>query len=361
LYYTIFSIKIQNKMKKYYIITYGCQMNENDSEKIAAKLEKKGYKQVKSIEQTDLVIINVCSIRQSAINRVYSKIKQLSKFKIILTGCILEKDKKIFKEQVDEIWPIVDLSANAKYKSTEKAFVPIMTGCDNFCAYCVVPYTRGREYSRPAHEIIKEVKELVKKGYKEIILLGQNVNSYQGQSLKLHPCPKDVILRTVLDFPTLLQLLNNIPGQFQLKFLTSHPKDMSDKLIQIIAQSNKISKEIHLPTQSGNNQILKKMNRGYTVGHYKKLIKKILCAMPKAKISTDIIVGFPGETKKQFEDTVKLVKEIGFKQTYVSAYSPRANTNAFKLKDDVPSDEKKRRKRIILGIISQGLSLINHA
>ncbi len=329
MYYTIFSIKIQNKMKKYYIITYGCQMNENDSEKIAAKLEKKGYRQVKSIEQTDLVIINVCSIRQSAINRVYSKIKQLSKFKIILTGCILEKDKKIFKEQVYGIWPIVDLSAKAKYKSTEKAFVPIMTGCDNFCTYCVVPYTRGREYSRPAYEIIKEAKELVKKGYKEITLLGQNVNSYNN-------------------FPDLLKSINNISGQFQIKFLTSHPKDMSDKLIQIIAQGNKISKEIHLPIQSGNNQILKKMNRGYTVEQYKKLIKKIRCAMPKAKISTDIIVGFPGETKKQFEDTVKLVKEIGFKQTYVSAYSSRSGTAAMKLKDNVPSDEKKRRKRVIL-------------
>ena len=350
MHYTIFSDKIQNKMKKYYIITYGCQMNESDSEKIAFQLEKEGYKPAKAMEQADLAIINVCSVRQSAINRVHSKIKQLKslKLKIILTGCILEKDKKKFKDQVDQIWPIIDFKAKPKYKPDKKALVPIMTGCNNFCAYCAVPYTRDREKSRPANEIINEIKNLIKKGYREIILLGQNVNSYQGQSLKLRPCSKDVILRTVLDFPALLKLLNNIPGRFQIKFLTSHPKDMSDELIKVIAQSKKISREIHLPVQSGNNQILKKMNRGYTIQDYKKLIRKIRKVIPKAEISTDFIVGFPNETEKQFKDTVKLIKEIGFKRAYISAYSPRANTAAFKLKDNVPSNEKKRRKRILL-------------
>jgi len=334
LHYTIFSDKIQNKMKKYYIITYGCQMNESDSEKIAFQLEKEGYKPAKAMEQADLAIINVCSVRQSAINRVHSKIKQLKslKLKIILTGCILEKDKKKFKDQVDQIWPIIDFKAKSKYKPDKKALVPIMTGCNNFCAYCAVPYTRNREKSRPVDEIIKEVEALVKKGYKEIILLGQNVNSYQN-------------------FPALLQSLNNIPGKFQIKFLTSHPKDMSDELIKVIAKSKKISREIHLSVQSGNNQILKKMNRGYTIQDYKKLIRKIRKVIPKAEISTDFIVGFPNETEKQFEDTVKLIKEIGFKRAYVSAYSPRANTAAFKLKDNVPSNEKKRRKRIILDML----------
>ena len=313
-------------------------MNKSDSERMAVRLEKKGYQPIKKIERADLVLINVCSIRQSAVNRVYSRVKKIRfqkpKSKIILTGCILEKDKKKLKDQVDEIWPIINLKAKTKHQCSQSAFVPIMTGCDNFCSYCVVPHTRGREYSRPAQEIIEEVNDLVKKGYKEITLLGQNVNSYQGQN-----------------FPKLLKSINNIPGNFQIKFMTSHPKDMSDKLIKTIAQSEKISKEIHLPIQSGDNEILKKMNRGYTVEDYKNLAKKIRQKIPKAEISTDIIVGFPSETKKQFQNTVNLVKEIGFCQIYASAYSPRTNTAAAKLKDNVPSDEKKKRKRTVLEMI----------
>jgi len=355
---------------KYYIITYGCQMNKSDSERMAAQLEEKGYQLARQVKEADLVVINVCSVRQSAINRVYSKAKQIraqkQKAKIILTGCLLEKDKKQLANQVNQIWPIVDLETKPKYQSRCQVFVPIMTGCNNFCSYCVVPYTRGQEYSQPAQEIIKEIKDLVKKGYKEITLLGQNVNSYRdreglqrkGQSLKYSPCFKDCTLGTVpspetipLNFPNLLKILNDIPGNFQIKFLTSHPKDISDELIEVISQSKKISQQIHLPVQSGDNQILKKMNRGYTINRYKKLIKKIRRQIPQAKISTDIIVGFPGETKKQFQNTVNLVKEIGFNQAYVSAYSPRANTAAVRLKDDVPADEKKRRKRIILDLV----------
>jgi len=348
---------------KYHIITYGCQMNESDSERLATKLEQKNYKLTKKIETADLIVINICSVRQSAIDRVYSKIKQLKslkiknlKLKIILTGCVLEKDKKQFKKQVDEIWPIINFKLEVKHKSIKCVFVPIMTGCNNFCSYCAVPYTRGREKSRPANEIIKEIKKLIKDGYKEITLLGQNVNSYegwqeQGRSLKLCPCSKDVILKTVLDFPSLLQLICNLPGNFKIKFMTSHPKDMSNELIKTIAKNKKISREIHLPVQSGDNTILKKMNRGYTVGHYKGLIKKILKAIPNAIISTDIIVGFPGETKKQFENTVKLMKEIDFKQIYTARYSPRFGTKAAKLENDVPDNEKIKRKRVILNLI----------
>jgi tRNA-2-methylthio-N6-dimethylallyladenosine synthase len=337
---------------KYHIITYGCQMNKSDSEKIAAQLEEKGYQPVQKTEEADLVVINVCSVRQSAVNRVYSKVNQIhsqsveqqKKTKIILTGCILEKDKKQLVSQVDEIWPIIDLEAKPKCQSSWHAFIPIMTGCNNFCSYCVVPGTRGREYSRPAQKIIEEVKSLVKKEYKEITLLGQNVNSYQSQG-------RSFLKRTVLDplnFPKLLKLINDIPGNFQIKFLTSHPKDMSDELIEVIAQGKKITKEIHLPVQSGDDEILKKMNRQYTINHYKNLIKKIQRAIPQVKISTDIIVGFPSETKKQFQNTVKLIKEIKFSRAYISAYSPRAGTTAAKLKDNVPSGEKKRRKRILL-------------
>jgi len=349
LYYTIFSDKIQNKMK-YQIITYGCQMNKSDSERIAAQLEKRSYQPTDQTEAADLVIINTCSIRQSAVNRVYSKVKQIRlanpRAKLVLTGCLLFKDRKQLRGQVDEIWPAADLEIKPKNQSPKEAWLPIMTGCNNFCSYCVVPYTRGREYSRPTLEIIEETKNLVKRGCQAITLLGQNVNSYisKRQTIDNQEYKK-------VDFPKLLELIDGLSGQFQIKFLTSHPKDMSDRLIKTIAQSNKIPKEIHLPVQSGDNQILKKMNRGYTIGYYKKLIKKIRRAMPQAQISTDIIVGFPGETEKQFQNTANLIKEIGFSQIYAAVYSPRPGTAAFKIKDDVPSKEKKRRKRIILDLI----------
>lgn len=209
-----------------------------------------------------------------------------------------------------------------------------MTGCNNFCTYCAVPYTRGRERSRLASEIKKDFKSLIKKGHKEITLLGQNVNSYQSKG-------------KIKDFPDLLKDLTEIEGDFQIKFLTSHPKDMSDKLINLIAENLKTSKEIHLPVQAGDNTILKKMNRSYTVGHYKKLIKKIKKKIPNVILTTDIIVGFPGETEKQFKNTVKLIKEVDFEQIFVSRYSPRTGTTAAQLEDDVSHQDKKRRWRAV--------------
>jgi len=334
-------------------------MNESDSERIAKQLNKKGYQEVKEIKSADLAIINICSVKQSAINRVYSKIKKTRsenpKAKIILTGCILEKDKQQFKDQVDEIWPIADFKNKPEYSSPKSALIPIMTGCNNFCSYCAVPYTRGREKSRSTKELIKEIECLIKKEYEEIILLGQNVNSYSfkvrhnqvGTLRHRQKVPLDRSDLEQVNFPILLQLICNIPGNFTIKFLTSHPKDMSDELIEKISENKKISKEIHLPIQSGDNEILKKMNRGYTVQDYKKLIKKIKKKIPQAKISTDIIVGFPDETEKQFQNTVNLVKEMNFIQVYVSAYSPRVGTTATKFKDNIPSNEKKKRKRII--------------
>ena len=357
---------------KYHIITYGCQMNKSDSERLAAKLEKKGYRPAKIAEKADLVVLNVCSIRQSAVNRVYSKIKQLkdNKKKIFLTGCILEKDRKEWKKEVDKILPFSGLEIKPRYSVPEKAFVPIMTGCNNFCSYCVVPYLRGRERSRPVEKIVRQIKCLVKNGCREIILIGQNVNSYHDVILspafsgaknpvENNRCclPRDSSFASltqddkVINFPKLLGIINDIPGDFQIKFLTSHPKDMSDELIKVISQSDKIAKEIHLPVQSGDNQILKKMNRGYTVADYKKLVKKIQKRIPSVELSTDIIVGFPGETKKQFQNSVKLCKEIGFRQIYAAAFSPRSETAAARLKDNVSSFEKKQRKRKILGLI----------
>jgi len=324
---------------KYHIVTYGCQMNKSDSEKIASKLEKEKYKLTSDIKKADLIIINFCSIRQSAIHRAYDKIhkiKQINpKAKLVLTGCILDKDREKLKNKISEFLPFINLETKPKIKSKNYAYIPIMTGCNNFCSYCIVPYTRGREKSRKAKNIIQEAKRLIKQNYKEIILLGQNVNSYKT------------------DFGKLLESLNKIPGNFKIKFLTNHPKDMSIKLIKIIAKCEKIAKEIHLPVQSGDNNILKRMNRKYTVEKYINLIKKIRQYMPETKISTDIIVGFPTETKKQFQNTIKLIKKIGFSQIYVSVYSPRPGTVAYEFPDDIIPAEKKGRKRIILAMLKK--------
>ena len=346
-------------MKTYHIVTIGCQMNKSDSERLAAVLEKQGYKKTGDKYQADLVVINTCGVRQSAEDRAYGLIPRIKKenfkAKIILTGCLVGRvDVKCRLKEYVNVWlpigqmtndkfpmtkipptPFVKgekcddyLKIKPKYNSKFSAFVPIGNGCNNFCSYCVVPYARGREVWRPAKDIIDEVKCLVKRRYKEIVLIAQNVNSYRSGKV---------------DFADLLKKVNNIPGDFQIKFITSHPKDMSDKLIKTMAKCKKVSLEIHLPAQSGDNEILKKMNRQYTAGHYKKIIKKILKLMPDAKISTDIIVGFPGESKKQFNNTIKLFKEIKFSQAYIARYSPRPGTAAYKLADDVTPAEKKRR------------------
>lgn len=319
-------------MKTYHIITFGCQANLADTERIARKLEISGYKATAKPESADLIVINTCSVRQSAINRVYGKIRNLKNKKIILAGCILREDKKKLLAKYpnlefwhpDEYFDLAPLPANKNI-----AYIPIMTGCDNFCTYCAVPYTRGRERSRLIKDIIKDVKKATKNKSKEIWLLGQNVNSYKYNFLKL------------------LKKINSISGDFKIHFMSSHPKDFSNELIKTISECKKVSREIHLPAQSGDNEILKKMNRKYTVSHYKNLIKKIRKAIPDAKISTDAIVGFPGETEKQFQNTVKLFKEIGFSKAYVAKYSPRPGTPAAKMKDDVPIEEKKRRWEIL--------------
>jgi len=336
---------------KYFIKTLGCQQNESDSERIVALLDNKGYKKTEKLENADLVVVNACSVRQSAIDRVLGLKKKFEnlKAKKILTGCVLKSDRIKFRKFFDEILNTNEFLKYHKFsdrinygKNKNSAYVPIMTGCDNFCSYCVVPYTRGREISRPANEIIDEVRSLIKNGCKEITLLGQNVNSYlpRRQAGKY-------------GFAELLWKINSIPGDFQIKFLTSHPKDFSDKLIDAIANCKKVAKEIHLPIQSGDNEILRKMNRHYTVGQYKNLIGKIRKKIPGVKISTDVIVGFPGETKKQFQNTVKAFKEIKFDKAYINKYSARSGTLAAKFKDDVPLKEKKRRWKILNDMINK--------
>lgn len=341
-------------------------MNKSDSERIASVLENKGYKPVLRENEADLIVINACSVRQSAIDHVYAKVNKYynrQSFKkmelhacargaephtvpcsgtgvrVILAGCILEEDKKKLKDKVAEFWhPGNYFECSPIYQSKFSAYVPIMTGCNNFCSYCVVPYTRGQEISRKAKEIIAEVQSLIKKGYKEIVLLGQNVNSYKDGNTS---------------FPRLLKKINNIPGNFRFNFITSHPKDMSDELIETMAKCQKLVKEIHLPVQSGDNQILKKMNRHYTTGQYKNLIKKIRQKIPDIKISTDIIAGFPGESKKQFQNTVNLCKQVSFDKAYIAKYSPRPGTTAAKIKDNILSQEKKRRWLILDNLINK--------
>lgn len=347
-------------MSTYHIITYGCQMNKSDSERWAGYLEKQNIKSAKDLKRADLIIINICSVREAALARAKARAKQIKSqnknAKLVLTGCIMENNKKELEKIADEIWEQANMELEAKHKFKDQVFVPIMTGCNNFCSYCVVPYTRGGEKSRNPEDIINDVKHLAEKKYREIMLLGQNVNSYRAKiknqelRIKKKKVTQDFSLDSEWNFPKLLKEITEIPGDFKISFLTSHPKDMSDELINIIASNDKISKDIHLPVQAGDNEILEKMNRKYTVEHYKNLINKIRAKVPEARISTDIIVGFPTETEGQFKNTVKLIKDIGFSQIFVAAYSPRPQTAASKLKDDVPDEEKKRRREKILEI-----------
>ena len=378
---------------KHFIQTFGCQMNKSDSERIAFVLEKIGFRKAQKLEEADLVIINVCSVRQSAVDRLYSLISKLKmappgnrqgrqendpsgespkatgKLKILITGCILPQDKRKLCNKVDLIFNIKELAQLPKkliaaglpsnlgakplsslnyleipalYSSYPSAFIPVMTGCNNFCAYCVVPYLRGREISRSPEKIINEIKKLLKKGFKRIMLLGQNVNSYQSGKY---------------NFPKLLKKIADLPGKFWLSFITSHPKDLSLELIKVVFSSSKICKYFHLPVQSGSNKILKLMNRGYTKEKYLKIIEKIKKEAERKKetfaLSTDIIVGFPKETKADFEETVSLMKKIPLAMAYIAKYSPRPLTTAFKLKDNVSQKEKQKRQRNLLEILKE--------
>jgi tRNA-2-methylthio-N6-dimethylallyladenosine synthase len=396
----------------YHIITIGCQMNKSDSERIAGYLDSHGHKYSSDKFKADLVFVTTCGVRQSAEDRIYGLIpnikKQNPKVKIILTGC-LSQNKNVqerLKNQVDIWMPINELTelekklnktktpeinsevlvrsnlvraedyhllnnsiANAnemlknnylnivpKYQSKFSAFVPIGNGCNNFCSYCFVPYARGREVYRPVQEILSEVKDLVKKGYKEITLIAQNVNSYQSMvhEIKSKKTLKDKSAPSAVNFAQLLDAINNIPGKFWIRFATSHPKDMSDELIKVISKGEKICEHVHLPAQAGDNAILKNMNRKYTREHYLKLIKKIkkikLDGLPAA-ITTDIIVGFPGETKKQFNNTLKLFREAKFDMAYVAQFSPRPGTGAATMIDNVPCAEKKRREEALMKVL----------
>lgn len=336
-------------------------MNVSDSERIAAVLEEIEYKKTLRIENADLIVVNMCSVRQSAVDRIFGISQKIAKFnpepKTILTGCILKKDRRKFSEFFDYIVDIKDINKLPEILGRKKnievenylkivpkcfnkfsANVPIMTGCNNFCAYCVVPYLRGPEVSRPAKDIIEEIEYLVKKGAREIWLLGQNVNSYKSGNI---------------DFPKLLKMVNALPGYFWIRFTSSHPKDFSSEVISAMKNCEKVAKYLNLPIQAGDNAVLKKMNRIYTINQYKSIIKKIRKEIPNISISTDIIVGFPGETKKQFEGSAKLFEELKYDMAYINKYSPRAGTAAAKLKDNVSPKEKKRREKVLTEILKK--------
>ncbi len=338
----------------YHIITYGCQMNVNDSERIASFLEEKGF-QKSSIKDAHYIVVNSCSIRQSTVDRITAKLKNIKnnfKKKIILTGCVLDKDRENLSYYFDYYWPLQDTSSwvLSEFKNSNKnffeitpkrigttAYISIMTGCNNFCSYCVVPYAKKKEFSRPLKEILNETEEAIKNNSREIFLLGQNVNSYQGE----------------VSFAELLKEINKIRGDFWIKFATSHPKDFSDDIIATIKKSKKMAKYIHLPLQSGDNNILEKMNRKYTVEYYKDIIDTIKTEIPDITITTDIIVGFPGETEKHFHNTAKIFHELKFDMAYIARYSQRPQTAAEKLKDNVSDCEKKRREKVLSEILKK--------
>lgn len=405
------------EVMKYWIVTFGCAANEADSERIAAYYEARGFTKAKSIKAADDVVINTCMIREKAENRVYGLVSNLSKeknsgrkLKIVVTGCMVgmaarEKTGKMMSllhkkmPGVDEFLPIEEVGFDHAPIRTDSvhALVPITNGCNNFCTFCVVPFTRGREISRPYEDILLECHGLIKEGYSHITLVGQNVNSY-GADLILGPEKVQVMreslikinskiqilkskqnpIRQLADkiqtiqskkvtyvkhlgrmriptlFPQLLSEVAEIPGLKLVDFISSNPWDFSDELIEVIAKHVNISRHIHLPVQAGDDEMLKKMNRWYTRQEYIELVNKLRVKIPEVTISTDIIVGFCGETEEQFKQTIDLVKEVGFSKAYIAMYSDRPMTAAHKaFKDDVPHKEKKRRWEILEEMINR--------
>lgn len=359
-------------MENFYIETYGCQMNEADSEYMASMMASMGYNQVKTLKDADIVIVNTCSIREKAERKVLSFIGRVKPYKekrkmiIGVCGCVAKQEgKKLIEkapfidlvfgphqinrlhellEQVKSIdEPVVAVEESNVFKRDintltypgVRALIPIMQGCNNFCTYCIVPYVRGREYSRPEKEILDEIKRLAHLGVKEVMLLGQNVNSY-GLDMGL----KDA-------FVDLVEKIANIEGIERIRFTTSHPKDLTDKLIDAFGAIKKLCSHIHLPLQSGSDKILTLMNRRYTQKEYLEKVYKLKNVCPKIAITTDIIVGFPGENEDDFEETLKLYKEVNFDSAFSFKFSSRPGTKAAQMDGKVPEDIKQQRLEIL--------------
>lgn len=342
---------------QYYIITYGCQMNHSDSERIADHLEAKGIPMAESLEKADIIIVNMCSVRQASVDRVFGLSERFRALRTakpglitVLTGCIVKTDKKKFDKIFDRVVEINSLAdwldtiagmvnagmALAKRNDKISVGIPITTGCDNFCSYCVVPYTRGPLVSRDWRDIMSEIKTAVENGAREIWLLGQNVNNYHFDGV---------------DFAQLIEKANAIPGDFWIRFTSPHPKDFNDAAVKAVASCLKVTPYFNLAVQSGDDTILKAMARPYTAKQYIELVDKIRQAFREYRtgiestvaLSTDVIVGFPGETEDNFSNTATLFKKIGFDMAYIARYSPRSGTAAAKLADDVTEFDKQRR------------------
>ena len=331
-------------------------MNKAESERLASLFQQLGYQPTLAAEEADLILLNSCVVRQSAENRVINKLSSLKSLKksrpsptLAVTGCLVNSDAPGLRGRfphVDYFFKPGDYPQWLKEpgqllrvlpeRPQPSTFVPIIQGCDNFCSYCIVPYRRGRERSRPVAEIVGEAKELARRGVKEVVLLGQNVDSY-GHDLPGKP-----------DLSQLLYELNDIDSLARIRFLTNHPKDMSLRLIEAIASFDKVCEQLNLPVQSGDNEILKAMRRGYSVEHYRQLIRQIRSRIPEIALITDVIVGFPGESKEQFQATVNMLRELRFDNVHVAVYSPRQETtSAREYEDNIPPSVKKERLNIV--------------
>lgn len=373
-----------NKNLKYFIQTYGCQMNEEDSEKLSGMLKRIGYTRTEIKEEASIILFNTCCVRENAENKVYGNLGNLKKLKeknkdliIGICGCMMQQQgmaDKILKQ-----FPYVDIifGTHNSYKfpeylnrvktegvqvkeilqkedkivegipvdreSSVKAFVTIMYGCNNFCTYCVVPYVRGRERSRKPEDIINEIKDLVSKGYKEVTLLGQNVNSY------------GLGLEEEVNFAKLLRMVNEIEGLERIRFMSSHPKDLTDEVIMAVKECDKVCEQIHLPVQSGSTGLLKVMNRKYTREQYLEVMRKIKKEMPECGITTDLIIGFPGETEEDVQDTIDLVKEVQYDSAFTFIYSRRNHTPADKMENQIPEDIKHERFNRVVAAVNEGV------
>ncbi len=366
------------KIQKAYVRSFGCQLNVSDGEKIKGQLKKMGYDFTEDESEADLIILNTCAVRESAEDRVFGivgsmkKLKELKPSLIIgIAGCMTAQSH--IAENIKKSYPQVDLvlgtsAINALPKlllealkgakfsadiseyddfsevveqvrdSSFKASVPIMFGCNNFCTYCIVPYVRGRERSRRPEDIIAEVRGLVADGYKEIMLLGQNVNSYGND------------LGGEMSFPQLLRKLNEIEGDFIIRFMSSHPKDATKELIDTIFECEKVAKHLHLPVQSGSSEVLHRMNRRYTIDKYLDIVNYIRSKDPEFSLTTDIIVGFPDESDEEFDETIKIIKSVTFDNIYAFIYSRRSGTKAAEMPDSTSEEEKGRRMRKLLEV-----------
>ncbi|MFT8314428.1 MAG: tRNA (N6-isopentenyl adenosine(37)-C2)-methylthiotransferase MiaB [Clostridium sp.] len=373
---------MENNIKKFYIETWGCQMNEEDSEKLSGMLKISGYEKTDNKKSANLIIFNTCCVRENAEQKVFGNLGALKSVKeknpdliIGICGCMMQQDdmaNTIIKKfpfvdiifgthnshmlpeylnrvkqegkSIVEIWDkekgIVE-GLPVDRLSKIKAFVTIMYGCNNFCTYCIVPYVRGRERSRTPDDIEKEVRELVEEGYKEITLLGQNVNSY-GKDLS-----------PALDFADLLLRIDKINGLERIRFMTSHPKDLSFKVIEAVRDGEKICEHIHLPVQSGSSRLLKKMNRHYDKKYYIDLIRNIKREIPNIALSTDIIVGFPGETEEDFKDTLDLIREVEYDSAFTFLYSPRKGTPAAEMDEMVSEEVKHERFNRLVNLVNE--------